>query len=181
MRNAQYGNHLRTIGAARDQMHIRGTGTVGIYREIVWKTQPVDDTYHNKRAKMEAWLDKFFDCTGSTTNWMKKKTYLGPYFATLPCPKKRHQSLFSTLGLQKGYGRRCPSLLWVDLRATAADCRKCMCRRALPRHTCGMWSPRLLMTFLLGSQCKGTHMVLHVATTIGTARCQVLAAGWVMV
>ena len=25
---------------------------------------------------MEAWLDKFFDCTGSATNWVKKKPTL---------------------------------------------------------------------------------------------------------
>ena len=41
LKNAQYGNHLRTIGAVRDQMHIPGTCIVGIYREIVWKTQPI--------------------------------------------------------------------------------------------------------------------------------------------
>ena len=76
LKSAQYGNYLRTIGAVRDQMHIRGTGTVGIYREIVWKTQPVDNIDHNKRTKMEYWLDKFFDCTGSTTNWVKKKPTL---------------------------------------------------------------------------------------------------------
>ena len=46
---------------------------MGIYREIVCKTQPVDNTDDNKRAEMEAWLDKFFDCTGSTTNSVKKK------------------------------------------------------------------------------------------------------------
>ena len=71
LKNAQYGNHLRTIGAVRNQMHIPSTGTVGIHCEIVWKTQPVDDKDHNKRAEMEAWLDKFFDCTSSTTNWVK--------------------------------------------------------------------------------------------------------------
>ena len=76
LKNAHYGNHLRTIGAFRDQMHIPGTGTVGIYREIMWKTQPVDNTDNNKRAIMEAWLDKFFDCTGSTTNRVKKKPTL---------------------------------------------------------------------------------------------------------
>ena len=76
LKNAQYDNYLRTIGAVRDQMHVPGTGTVGIYRKIVWKTQHVDNTDHNKRAEMEAWLDKFFDCTGPTTNWVKKKPTL---------------------------------------------------------------------------------------------------------
>ena len=72
LKSAQYGNHLRTIGAVCDQMHILGTRAVGMYREIVWKTQPVDNRDDNKRAKMEASLDKFFDCTGSATNWVKK-------------------------------------------------------------------------------------------------------------
>ena len=60
LKNAQCGNHLRIIGAVRDQMHIPGTATLRIYREIVWKTQPLDGTDHNKKAEMEGWLDKFF-------------------------------------------------------------------------------------------------------------------------
>ena len=76
LKSAQYGNHLHTIGAVPDQMHIPGTGIVGIYREIVWKTQRVDNTDNNKRAELEAWLDKFFDCTRSTTNGVKKKPTL---------------------------------------------------------------------------------------------------------
>ena len=76
LKNAQYGHHLRTISAVRNQMHILGASAVGIYRQIVWKTQPVDDTDHNKRAEMEAWLHKFFDYTGSTTNWVKKNPTL---------------------------------------------------------------------------------------------------------
>ena len=87
MKNAQHGNHLRTIGAVRDQMHIPGTGAVGINRQIVCQVQPVDDIDHNKSAEMEACLDKFFDCTGSTRNWVKQEAHLGPCFATLLCPK----------------------------------------------------------------------------------------------
>ena len=43
LKNVQYGNHLRTIGAVRDQMHVHSACTMGIYCEIMWKTQPVDD------------------------------------------------------------------------------------------------------------------------------------------
>ena len=80
MENTQYGNHLRTVVAVRDQMHILGTRTVGIYRKIVCKTQPVHDTYHKKRAKMKAWLDKLFDCTSSTINWVEKRPTLDQHF-----------------------------------------------------------------------------------------------------
>ena len=54
------GDHLRSTNDVRDQMHVPSTGTVGISREITWKTQPVVDGEPNKRAQMEAWLNKSF-------------------------------------------------------------------------------------------------------------------------
>ena len=42
LKSGQYGNHLRIIGAFRDQMHV-GLGIVVMYCEIVRNTQPGDD------------------------------------------------------------------------------------------------------------------------------------------
>ena len=53
-KNAQYGNELRTMSAVSDQKYVPSAGIVGIYCEIVWKTQPVDGTCHNTRVEMEA-------------------------------------------------------------------------------------------------------------------------------
>ena len=81
LKHAQYGDQLHSFSAVRDQMHVPGKGTVGIYWQIFWKTQPVDDTEPNKRAQMEAWLDKFFESIASNKDRVHKKATMDHWHA----------------------------------------------------------------------------------------------------
>ena len=61
----------------------------------------MDDTDYNKRAEMEAWLDKFFDRIRSNKNWLRKKPTLDHALQHFR-PRKNDSSLFlERLGFKK--------------------------------------------------------------------------------